>query len=193
MNTAVHRRRNLAMNMVNELKFSAQLISHHHHHHHEMHCFRFKFMVDIRSEAVLTLRLLSPLAPRKMTWHKVIHFEKFSWCFNSSNQCFFPLKHNSFSLFWLSPSKATKNVFDVGVVSSRFGDGHAQLCVTQGANSRDDSRQEPYNQGHAHWAGILQDAFRTDKDPWADDVTFVGKMETNTDHREWKKVRNHVM
>lgn len=53
------------MNMVNELKFSAQLIFH--HHHHEMHCFRFKFMVDIRSEAVLTLRLLSPLAPRKMT------------------------------------------------------------------------------------------------------------------------------
>lgn len=76
-----------------------------------------------------------------------------------------------------SPCQPSENVLDVGVVSSGLGDGDAELSVAQGPDGCDDARDDPDHQRHAHRAGVLQDALRTDEDPRADDVTFGMKAE----------------
>ena len=63
-----------------------------------------------------------------------------------------------------SPSQSTEDVLYVGVVSSRFGDGDAQLSVAQRPNGGDDARDNPDDQGHAHRARILHHSLRTDED-----------------------------
>lgn len=71
-----------------------------------------------------------------------------------------------------SPSKSSKDVLDVGIVSSRLGDGDTQLSVAQRPDSGDDPRDYPDDQGHPHGAGVFQNPLWTDEDARADDVTW---------------------
>lgn len=71
-----------------------------------------------------------------------------------------------------SPCQSTKDVLDVGVVSSRLGDGDAQLGVAQRPDGGDYAGDDPDNQSHAHWAGILHHALWTDEDTWANNITW---------------------
>lgn len=72
-----------------------------------------------------------------------------------------------------SPRQSTEDVLDIGVVPPRLGDGHPQLRVAERANGCDNSSANPDNDGHAHWAGILQDPLRAHKNPWSNDVSWV--------------------
>ena len=74
-----------------------------------------------------------------------------------------------------SPGQASEDVLHVGVVSSRLGDGDTQLGVAQRPDGGDDAGDDPHDQGHAHRAGVLQHALRTDEDTRADDVTWWRK------------------
>lgn len=71
-----------------------------------------------------------------------------------------------------SPGQPTKDVLDIGVVSSRLGDGDAQLSVAESSDGGDDACDDPHDQGHAHGAGILHHSLRTDEDTWADNVAW---------------------
>ena len=70
----------------------------------------------------------------------------------------------------LLPSQASKDVLDIGVVTSRFGDGDPELSIAQGSHSCDEACHNPYDESHAHRAGILQHTFGWDEDSRADDV-----------------------
>ena len=70
------------------------------------------------------------------------------------------------------PNQAAEDLGDVGVVSSRLGDGDAQLGIAHGAQGADPSAQHPHDEGQAHGARVLQDPLRRDEDPRADDVSW---------------------
>lgn len=78
------------------------------------------------------------------------------------------------------PCQPSKDVLDVRVVSTRLGDGDAQLSVAQRPDGCDDACDDPDDQREAHRAGILHHALRTDEDTWANDVTWW-MMEQNKD------------
>lgn len=69
------------------------------------------------------------------------------------------------------PGQTSKDFLHVGVVAPWPGDGDAHLGVAESADGRDDPCAQPHKDGHAHWAGILQDASGTHKDPWSNDVS----------------------
>lgn len=79
------------------------------------------------------------------------------------------------------PCEPSKDVLNVRVVSTRLGDGDAQLSVAQCPDGCDDARDDPDNQCEAHRAGILHHALRTDKDTWANDVTWWNKTRISSD------------
>lgn len=59
----------------------------------------------------------------------------------------------------LLPSQSSKDVLDVGVVTSRFGDSDPELSITQGSYSCDETCHDPDDESEAHRASILQHAF----------------------------------
>lgn len=71
-----------------------------------------------------------------------------------------------------SPHQASKYLRDVGVVASRFGDGDAQLSITQGAQGSNAASKNPNHQGQTHRARVLQDPLRRDEDTRANDVPW---------------------
>ncbi|KAF3830282.1 hypothetical protein GH733_004101 [Mirounga leonina] len=70
----------------------------------------------------------------------------------------------------LLPSQSSKDVLDVGVITSRFGDGDPKLSVAQGSHSCDETSHNPDNESEAHRASVLQHTFRRDEDSRANDV-----------------------
>lgn len=82
------------------------------------------------------------------------------------------IKCNPVTVHMHLPSQSTKDVLHIGVVSSWFGDGDAELSVTQRSDGGDDSSDDPDDQSHSHRAGIFQHSLWTDKDTWANDVTW---------------------
>ena len=63
-----------------------------------------------------------------------------------------------------SPSQPSEDVLDIGVVSSRLGNGDAQLGVAQRSDGGDDAGDDPDDQGHTHGAGVLHHSLGTDED-----------------------------
>lgn len=78
-----------------------------------------------------------------------------------------------------SPSQSSKDVLDIGVVSSRLGDSDSQLSVAQCPDGSDDACDDPDDQGHAHRAGVFQHPLWTDEDTWADNVAWWREEEAN--------------
>lgn len=69
-----------------------------------------------------------------------------------------------------SPSQSSEDVLDIGVVTSRFGDGDTELRIAEGSHSCDDARHYPDDESQAHGASVLQHTLWGDKDPRADDI-----------------------
>lgn len=70
----------------------------------------------------------------------------------------------------LLPSQSSKDVLDVGVVTSRFGDGDPELSIAKGSHSCNETRHDPDDKSKAHGARILQHTLWRDEDSRANDV-----------------------
>ncbi|KAL0602823.1 hypothetical protein AAY473_029023 [Plecturocebus cupreus] len=78
----------------------------------------------------------------------------------------------------LLPSQSSEDVLDIGVVTSRFGDGDPELSIAEGSHSCDEACHDPDNESKAHRASILQHTLWRDKDSGADDVPCMGHQGT---------------
>lgn len=71
-----------------------------------------------------------------------------------------------------SPNHSSKDFGDIQVVSSRLGDGHTQLRITERTDRCDGSGGQPHDDSQTHRASILQDPLGAHKDPRSNDVTW---------------------
>lgn len=58
-----------------------------------------------------------------------------------------------------SPSQAPEDLSDISVVPTRLGDGDAQLCIAERAQSGHAPTQDPDEEGQTHGARVFQDTF----------------------------------
>lgn len=70
------------------------------------------------------------------------------------------------------PDEPAKDLRHVGVVSSRLGDGNAQLGVAHGTQHADPASTHPHDERQSHGAGMLQDAFGGHEDARANNIAW---------------------
>lgn len=74
-----------------------------------------------------------------------------------------------------SPRQPSKDILNIRIVASGFGNSDTQLRVAERSDCCDNTCNDPHDESKAHWTGIFQHSLWTDKDSRSNDVTWKRK------------------